>query len=161
MSEGYAKIGARMRNGHSTAAPGKRALASRLALSEAESLLLVDAPPSVRELLDSERPPGRPVRAIAGEAVRSVKESFDAILAWREDRDGSRSLLDQLVKRLSPAGALWVVTAKKKVIGPKTPAARRIELTDLVTAFSKQGLIHDREAKVSAWNVAYRFRRTR
>lgn len=148
-----------MRNEHSATAPGQRTLASRLALSEAETLLLVDAPPSVRDLLDSERPDGRPVRAIAGEAVRSVKESFDAILAWREDRDGSRALLDQLGKRLSANGALWVVTAKKKVIGPKTPAARRIELSDLVTAFSKQGLIHDREAKISAWNVAYRFRR--
>lgn len=148
-----------MRKEKSTAPLGRNDLLNRLALSEAETLLLVDAPPSLRELLDSERPKDRPARAIAGKAIRSVKETFDAILVWREDREGSRSLLDQLVKRLSPGGILWVVTAKRKVMGPKTPAARRIELPDLVKAFSKQGLAQDREAKVSAWNVAYRFRR--
>lgn len=141
------------------APPGLNGLASRFDVSRAESLLLVDTPPSLQDLLGSERRPDQRIRAIAGSAIRSVKETFDAILVWREDREGSRALLDQVVKRLSPAGVLWIVTAKKKVIGPKTPAARRIELSDLVKAFSKQGLAQDREAKVSAWNVAYRFRR--
>jgi hypothetical protein len=40
-----------------------------------------------------------------------------------------------------------------------TPAVHRIELPDLVKAFAKDGLAHDREVRVSAWNVAYRFRR--
>lgn len=132
-------------------------LAERLGLSAAASLLLVDAPEALARLLAAKRPPERPPQRVAGEAIRSVKEAFDAILVWREDRAGSRSLLDHLVKRLVPSGALWVVTAMKKVRGPRTPAARRLELADLVTAFSKDGLAHDREVRIPPWHMAYRF----
>ena len=50
-----------------------------------------------------------------------------------------------------------MVTALKKVRGPLTPAIHRLELSDLVKAFEKEGLTHDREVRVSAWHVAYRF----
>ena len=133
------------------------ALAGRLDLSAAASLLLVDAPVNLARLLTGNRPTDRPGRSVAAEAIRSVKERFEAILVWREDRAGSRSVLDYLVKRLKPAGVLWVVTARKKVRGPRTPAARRLELSDLEKAFSKEGLTHDREVRIPPWHVAYRF----
>jgi hypothetical protein len=63
------------------------------------------------------------------------------------------------VKRLEPNGRLWVVTAMRKVQGPKTPAAHRLEAGDLTKAFAKEGLAFDREARLSAWHVAYRFAR--
>ncbi len=133
-------------------------LAARLDLSSPNRLLLVDAPEALRRLIEQTRPPEAPPQFAEGKAIRSVKETFDAMLVWREDRTGSRSLLDRLVKLLEPSGTLWVVTAMKKVIGPKTPAARRLELSDLVSAFSKSALEQDRELRVTAWHVAYRFR---
>lgn len=133
-------------------------LLSRLELSEPDRLLLVDVPAEFVTLLSDHRP-GRPPYVTAGERVRPVKESFDAILVWREDRAGSRAVLDALVKRLAPGGALWVVTAMKKVTGPRTPAARRLERSDLVTAFSKEGLHHDREVRITSWHIAHRFMR--
>jgi hypothetical protein len=68
-------------------------------------------------------------------------------------------VFDGAVKRLEPDGILWVVTASKKVRGPTTPAVHRLELSDLVKAFSKEGFTHDREFRVSAWHVAHRFTR--
>src|SRR5207249_7451922 len=90
-------------------------------------------------------------------SIRSVKDKFDAILVWREDRSGARSIFESAVGRLEPGGALWVVTAMRKVRGPKTPAVHRLELSDLVKGFGKNGLANDREVRVSGWNVAYRF----
>ena len=133
-------------------------LAARLDLAAAGRLLLVDAPETLRRLIAGIRPPEAPARAAEGKAIRSVKETFDAILVWREDRAGSRSLLDHLVKLLEPSGSIWVVTAMRKVTGPKTPAARRLELSDLLSAFSKSALKLDGEVRVTAWHVAYRFR---
>ncbi len=73
---------------------------------------------------------------------------------------GSRALFEAAVKRLEPAGRLWVVTAMKKVQGPKTPAGERLEAGDLEKGFGKAGLECDREARLSAWHVAYRFTRS-
>jgi hypothetical protein len=136
-------------------------LAARLALGQAPRLLLVDAPPSLEQLLARARPSESPLSAVAGTAIRSVKERFDAILVWRENRVGSRSLFEVLLKRLEPSGVLWVITAMRKVIGPATPAAHRLELSDLVKAFEREGLSNDREARVSAWHVAYRFAKSK
>jgi hypothetical protein len=132
-------------------------LAGRLALRDSRRLLLVDAPPSLEELLSREAPSGSSIASIPADAIRSVKQSFDAILAWREDRVGSRAFFETLLKRLDLSATLWIVTAMKKVTGPQTPAARRLELSDLVKAFSGAGFRHDREVRVSAWHVAYRF----
>jgi len=68
--------------------------------------------------------------------------------------------LAEISDRLEPGGALWIVTAMKKVRGPRTPAVHRLELSDLVKAFQKEGLAHDRDVRVTAWNVAYRFVKT-
>ena len=92
-----------------------------------------------------------------GDAIRAVKDTFDAILLWREDRAGSRAVFDGALKRLEPAGVIWAVTAMRKVRGPVTPAVHRLELSDLVKGLGKAGLAHDREVRVSAWHVAYRF----
>jgi hypothetical protein len=132
-------------------------LAARLNLPASQSLLLVDPPPSLRKLLEEERSPERAAEVVEARAIRSVKSRFQAILVWREDRVGSRSLFDAVVKRLEPGGTLWVVTAMKKVKGPLTPAAHRLELSDLEKAFTAEGLVRDREARVSAWHVGYRF----
>lgn len=132
-------------------------LAARMELIEPERVLLIDNPTELAALVESARGP-RTTRQAGGDALRTVKETFDAILVWREDRGGSRAVFDGAVKRLDPGGAIWVVTALRKVRGPMTPAVHRIELPDLVKAFAKDGLAHDREVRVSAWNVAYRFR---
>jgi hypothetical protein len=143
----------------SAGAPLKNApeLAGRLELADAPRLLLVDAPENLEALIAAERGPDRKPETIRAESIRSVKGDFDAALVWREDRVGSRALLDRVVTHLAPQAVLWVVTAMRKVTGPRTPATRRLELPDLVSAFSKAGLRQDREARISAWHVGYRF----
>ncbi|MFN2386506.1 MAG: hypothetical protein ABR576_09505 [Thermoanaerobaculia bacterium] len=138
-----------------------RELAARLDLASPERLLLVDAPGSVLELLAENRGQDRPAEIVDADAVRAVKGRFDAAFVWREDRSGSHALLDRVVSRLAPQAVLWVVTARKKVTGLRTPAARRLELADLLAAFSKAGLRNDREVGMTAWHVAYRFVRER
>lgn len=140
-------------------APLKNApeLSARLDLAVAPRLLLVDAPGALESLIAEERGPDRPPETIGADSIRAVKGEFDAALVWREDRAGSHALLDRVVARLAPQATLWVVTAMRKVTGPRTPAVRRLELSDLVAAFSKAGLSHDREARITAWHVGYRF----
>ncbi|HSD72988.1 MAG TPA: hypothetical protein VLE54_09355 [Thermoanaerobaculia bacterium] len=137
--------------------PGE--LVARMELDAPERLLLVDAPGELARLFESARSEPRTTVSTSGDAIRAVKNAFDAVLVWREHRGGSRSVFDGAVKRLEPDGILWVVTASKKVRGPATPAVHRLELSDLVKAFSKEGLTHDREFRVSAWHVAHRFTR--
>jgi hypothetical protein len=137
--------------------PGE--LVARMELDAPERLLLVDAPGELSRLFESARSEPRTTVSTSGDAIRAVKNAFDAVLVWREHRGGSRSVFDGAVKRLEPDGILWVVTASKKVRGPSTPAVHRLELSDLVKAFSKEGLSHDREFRVSAWHVAHRFTR--
>ncbi len=134
-------------------------LAARLDLETPDRVLLVDAPETLAALVHRARPEPKTTFETAGEAIRSVKESYDAVLVWREDRAGSRSIFGDAIKRLDREGALWVVTALKKVRGPVTPALHRLELSDLVKGFAKEGFTYDREVRVSAWNVAYRFTR--
>jgi len=117
----------------------------------------VDPPSGFPEALE-EQGEGT-VSTVGGRALRSVKEKFDAIVAWQESRVGSRALLDLLARRLEPSGQLWVVTAMKKVRGPETPSIHRLELADLAKAFVPHGLRQDRETRLSAWHVAYRFTR--
>jgi hypothetical protein len=118
---------------------------------------VIDAPEPVSDLLRRGRPEPLLTRETAGDAIRAVKETFDAILVWREDRAGSRAVFDGALKRLEPAGVVWAVTAMRKVRGPTTPAVHRLELSDLVKGLGKAGLAHDREVRVSAWHVGYRF----
>jgi hypothetical protein len=132
-------------------------LPARLELASAGSLLLVDAPPALAEVLRAARPEGLPTVLAESEKFSGVKETFDSILLWREDRVGSRSVLDAVVRRLEPAGALWIVIAMKKVRGPKTAAAHRLELPDLVKGMEKHGLSSDREVRMTSWHVAHRF----
>lgn len=123
-----------------------------------DRLLVIDAPEPVMELLRRARSARLLTHRAEGDTLRAVKESFDAILIWREDRAGSRAVFDGALKRLAPGGVLWAVTAMRKVRGPTTPAVHRLELSDLVKGLGKAGLAHDREVRVSAWHVAYRFR---
>jgi hypothetical protein len=135
--------------------PGE--LSGRLDLSAPGRLLLVDSPGELTTLLRGGRDAASEIVEIEGEAIRSVKERFDAILIWRENRIGSHAILDRAVQKLAEGGVLWVVTAMRKVIGPRTPAAHRLELADLKAGLSKKGFRHDREVRVTAWNVGYRF----
>jgi len=132
-------------------------LPARMGLDTPERVLLVDSPEELTARLAASRPAPKATVETSGSAIRSVKDLFDAVLVWREDRGGSRSIFDGALKRLDPGGALWVVTALKKVRGPLTPAIHRLELSDLLKAFEKEGLTHDRDVRVSAWHVAYRF----
>ena len=129
----------------------------RLELAAPARLLLVGAPESLVSLARSARKDLAPPQTAEAEAFRSVKEDFDGILLWREERPGSEALLRQAVKRLASTGALWVVVALRKVIGPKTPGAHRLDREDLVEALQKAGLGLDREVRVTPWHVAYRF----
>ncbi len=136
---------------------GAAEILGRIEFSAAESAMLVDAPPEFEAMLTAGAAPGPSLRSVESRHVRSVKGQFDLILLWHESRVGSRAVFESALKRLSPGGRLWVVTALRKVSGPRTPAIHRIELGDLKKAFARDGLVHDREARLSAWHVAYRF----
>jgi hypothetical protein len=136
---------------------GAAEVAGRLELGAAGQVLLVDAPPELEAVLTAAAAPEQSVRSAEGRTLRSVKETYDLILLWQESRVGSRAVFDTAVKRLAPGGRLWVATALRKVKGPRTPGIHRIELSDLKKAFEKSGLVNDREARLSAWHVAYRF----
>jgi hypothetical protein len=138
---------------------GRDEILDRLEVAAARNLLLVDAPPAVANLLADGLPKEKTLTPVEARAIRSVKGSFDWILLWQESRIGSRAVIDAALKRLEPDGRLWVVTALRKVQGPRTPAAHRLEAGDLETAFAKEGLRGGREARLSAWHVAHRFTR--
>jgi hypothetical protein len=131
-------------------------LPSRLELTGDGSLLLLDAPVALVELLAGARGSAETVAAETSARAR-IKRTFPAVLLWRENRIGSRAALDDAIKRLDPAGALWIVTAMKKVRGPQTPAAHRLELSDLVKGFERRGMSCDKEVRVTSWHTAYRF----
>jgi hypothetical protein len=131
----------------------------RLEVASAKRLLLVACPPELAELLRTGAPPGAEVLEVEGGAIRSVKEPCDWILVFQESRVGSRAVLDGAVKRLEPGGRIWVATAMRKVQGPRVAAAHRLESADLDKAFEKTDLRRDREARISAWHVAYGFSR--
>ncbi len=133
-------------------------IVGRLELSAASRALLVGAPAELEAMMRELAVDGRgELQAVAAGAIRSVKDRFDFILLWQEDRVGSHAALEGALKRLAPGGRLWVATAMKKVQGPRVPAAHRLELRDLTKAFAKAGLSCDREARLSAWHTAYRF----
>lgn len=136
---------------------GAAEITGRLDLAAATAALLVDAPPELEAMLTAAVAPGASIRSSEARYVRSIKEPFDFILIWQESRVGSRSIFEAALKKLAPGGWLWIVTALRKVSGPRTPAIHRIELADLKKAFEKEGLVNDREARLSAWHVAYRF----
>ena len=136
---------------------GSAEIVGRLELPAAGSVLLVDAPPELEALLAAAIAPGQTLRATEARTVRSVKDAFDLVLVWQESRVGSQAVFEAAAKRLAPGGKLWVATALRKVSGPRTPAVHRVELSDLEKAFGPKGLVRDREARLSAWHVAYRF----
>ncbi|HLN58562.1 MAG TPA: hypothetical protein VK416_08360, partial [Thermoanaerobaculia bacterium] len=80
------------------------ALAARLELERAKRLLLVDAPASLADLLLKARSKESETRLVEARALSTVKEAFDAVLLWREDRVGSRSVLEGVIRRLQPGG---------------------------------------------------------
>jgi hypothetical protein len=129
----------------------------RLELSAATRILLVGVPPEIESMTATGVSDAEAVVAVPAGALRSVKDRFDFILLWQEDRVGSHAVLDAAPKRLLPGGRLWVATALKKVQGPRTPAAHRLGLADVAKAFAKDGLTCDREVRLSAWHAAYRF----
>jgi hypothetical protein len=135
-------------------------LAARLAFRPEETVLLVDAPEELAALVNDARRSAEPAVAAAGDRLRAVKDAFDSVLVWRENRVGAQALLEAAAKRVGPDGALWVVTAMRKVTGPATPAAHRLERRDLEKILAPRGLAFDRETRVSAWHEGHRFRRT-
>jgi hypothetical protein len=132
-------------------------LSARLDLAASDRLLLVDPPDALESLARRVREGRGETDVAEGRKIRAVKQTYDAILLWREDRVGSQAVFDTLLKRLEPAGVLWTVVALKKVQGVATPAAHRLDLADLVEAYTPSGLKNDREVRVSPWHVAYRF----
>jgi hypothetical protein len=138
---------------------GRGEILDRLEVAAAENLLLVEAPPVIQEILAGALDPRQTLVSVEARAIRSVKGRFDWILLWQESRVGSRAVFDAALKRLEPEGRLWVVTALRKVQGPRTPSAHRLEPSDLAKAFEKAGLANDREARLSAWHAALRFTR--
>jgi hypothetical protein len=131
-------------------------IVGRLELPAASRALLIGVPTELEAML-RDLAPEVEIEAIAAGAIRSVKDPFDFILLWQEDRVGSHAALEGARKRLASGGRLWVATAMKKVQGPRVAAAHRLELRDVTKAFAKTGLTCDREARLSAWHTAYRF----
>ena len=134
-------------------------LASRLGLDRPERLLLVDAPDSLAALAGAARTGRAAAETAEGESLRAVKTDSDGILIWREERQGSQAVLSRAVKRLAPGGTLWVVVAMRKVMGPKTHAARRLDLGDLEKVLLKDDFAYDGEVRVTAWHAAHRFKK--
>lgn len=134
-------------------------LPGRLGLAGAASLLMIGAPESLERLLSSERARSAPARSVPERALRTVKERFAAVLLWREDRVGSHAAVEAALERLETGGVFWVVVAMRKVTGPSTPAVHRLDLSDLRKMLGDAGLVNDRELRISAWHVAYRFRK--
>ena len=132
-------------------------IVGRLELPAAAQVLLVDAPEELEAILAGAAVPDQSIRSATARKIRSAKEAYDLIVLWQESRVGSRAALEGAVKRLAPGGRLWVVTAMKKVMGPRTPAAHRLELEDLRKAFAREAMVCDREARLSKWHIAYRF----
>jgi hypothetical protein len=132
-------------------------ISARLDLASGDRLLLVDPPEALETLARTVREGRGETDVAEGRKIRAVKQSYDAIVLWREDRVGSQAVFETLVKRLEPGGVLWTVVALKKVQGVATPAAHRLDLSDLVKAYTPSGLKNDREVRVSPWHVAYRF----
>jgi hypothetical protein len=132
-------------------------IVGRLEWPAATRPLLVDVPPELEKILTQSAASNAPIESAAAGAIRSIKESFDFILLWQEDRVGSQAILAATLKRLLPGGRLWIATAMKKVQGPRTPAVHRLGLEDLRKAFTKDGMVCDREMRLSAWHMAYRF----
>lgn len=132
-------------------------VASRLELASGRRLLVVDGPAALLALASAERGDALETRAVEGKAIRAVKDTYDAVLLWREERVGSQALLDAVAKRTEPGGAVWAVVPVRKVTGLATPAAHRLTLEDLARAFPAPGWTRDREARVTAWHVGYRF----
>ena len=135
-------------------------LAARLGVAARETLLLVDTPRELAAVLEEARREGEPAAEAAGDRLRSVKETFDAVLVWRESKVGAQALLEAAAKRVAPGGALWVVSAMRKVTGPATPAQHRLERRDVEKILAPKGLAFDRETRVSAWHAGFRFRRS-
>jgi hypothetical protein len=135
-------------------------IASRLELAAADTILLVEPPAELEAVVTAALNDGQALRSIEGRALRSVKDRFALVLVWQESRIGSHAVLETALKRIAPGGFLWVATALRKVSGPKTPAVHRLDLADLEKAFGKSGLVRDREVRLSAWHVAYRFATT-
>ncbi|MEP6768067.1 MAG: hypothetical protein ABJC61_05320 [Acidobacteriota bacterium] len=134
-------------------------LASRLELAAADRLLLVDVPGALLEVAMKERA-GKETRVVEGRALRTVKDPWEGVLLWREDRVGSQAILEAIARRVSPGGFAWIIVALRKVTGVATPGAHRLGIEDLVRSFRPGEWVRDREARVSAWHVAYRFLKT-
>jgi hypothetical protein len=132
-------------------------LPARLDLVRPQRVLIVDAPAIFSDLLAASRAPDLVTESVTEKDLSSFKETFDAVLLWRESRVGSRSAMDAALRRLSPGGVFWAVIAMRKVRGPETPAAHRLELADLAKGLEKAGLANDREVRVTSWHAAYRF----
>jgi hypothetical protein len=132
-------------------------IVGRLELPAAAQVLLIDAPAQLEAIVAAAAVPNQSVQAATARTIRSARDAYDLILLWQESRVGSRAALEGAVKRLAPGGRLWVVTAMKKVMGPRTPAMHRLELEDLRKAFARDAMVCDREARISAWHTAYRF----
>ena len=131
-------------------------LPARLELARAGRVLLVDAPAAFSELILASRPE-QVTESVREEDLSSVKEAFDAVVLWRENRVGSRAALDSALRRLDAGGVFWAVIAMKKVRGPETPAGHRLELSDLSTGLEKHGMAADQEVRLTSWHVAHRF----
>ena len=131
-------------------------LATRLELNLPERLLLVDLPDSLVTLAASARAGRSPAETARADRIRSVKQTFDGIVIWREERAGSQALLEHAMKRLEPGGSLWVIIGLRKITGLKTPASHRLDRDDLVKAFAAQGRAPGREVRVTPWHAAYR-----
>jgi hypothetical protein len=134
-------------------------LTARLELALPDRLLLVDVPEALLEVAMKQREgrEGKETRVVEGRALRTVKDPWEAILLWREDRVGSQAILEAVARRVSPGGSAWIIVALRKVTGVATPGAHRLGVEDLVRSFRPGEWVRDREARVSAWHVAYRF----
>jgi len=95
----------------------------------------------------------RRIRAKAGRPPARAGEQADVIVFWAKSAQEVTPTLKRLRRRMTPAGGLWVITAKRD----KERAGRPYLGNDLIALGLASGLVDNKICAVSDTDTAMRF----
>ena len=95
----------------------------------------------------------RRIRLKAGRPVARAGEHADVIVFWATSAEEVTPALRRLRKRMTPAGGLWVITAKRD----KERAGRPYLGSDVIALGLAAGLVDNKICSVSETDTAMRF----
>lgn len=95
----------------------------------------------------------RRIRARAGRPPARAGEQADVIVFWARSARDVTAVLRRLRGRMTPAGGLWVITAKRD----KERAGRPYLGSDLIALGLASGLVDNKICAVSDTDTAMRF----